>query len=313
VAGTRTTVRVGERELSVSNLDKVLYPETGTTKAEVLRHYVDVAEVMLPHLAGRPVTLKRFPDGVEAEGFFEKRCPPHAPDWLGTVQLGREGREGSSRFGSGGKVVDHCDLAEVAALAWAANLGALELHVPMGAVPDTTVPTAVVFDLDPGAPADVRTCAEVALRVREVLDGLRLASFAKTSGSKGLQLYVPLHDPQMSYDRTRSFSEAVARLLEDRHPDLIVSKQLKTLRPGKVLIDWYQNHLTKTTVCAYSLRARPRPTVSTPLTWDEVDDAVGAAEGALVYDLDDVRDRIAARGDLFAPVATLQQELPRVG
>lgn len=304
MASTRTTVRVGERELSVSNLDKVLYPATGTTKAEVLRYYVDVAEVMLPHLARRPVTLKRFPDGVESEGFFEKRCPSHAPEWLGTVQLGREGRE---------KVVDHCDLDEVAALAWAANLGALELHVTMGAAPDTTVPTAVVFDLDPGAPADVRTCAEVALRVREVLDGLKLTAFAKTSGSKGLQVYVPLHDPEMTYDRTRSFSEAVARLLEDRHPELIVSKQLKTLRPGKVLIDWYQNHLTKTTVAAYSLRARPQPTASTPVTWDEVGDAVGAEEGALVFDLDEVRRRVAEHGDLFAPVATRSQELPRIG
>jgi bifunctional non-homologous end joining protein LigD len=304
VASTRTTVRIGDRELSVSNLDKVLYPATGTTKAEVLRYYVDVAEVMLPHVARRPVTLKRFPDGVEAQGFFEKRCPSHAPDWLGTVQLGREGRE---------KVVDHCDLAEVAALAWAANMGALELHVTMGAAPDTTVPTAVVFDLDPGAPADVRTCAEVALRLREVFDGLRLASWAKTSGSKGLQVYVPVHDPTLTYDRTRAFSQAVAQLLETRQPDLIVSKQLKTLRPGKVLIDWYQNHLTKTTVAAYSLRARPRPTASTPVTWDEVEAAVGADEGAFVFDLDDVRERVEEHGDLFAEVATLRQELPALG
>lgn len=304
MAGSRTTVRVGERELSVSNLDKVLYPGTGTTKAEVLRYYVDVAEVMLPHLAQRPVTLKRFPDGVESEGFFEKRCPPHAPDWIGRVELGREGRE---------KVVGHCDLAEVAALAWAANLGALELHVTMGAAPDTTVPTAVVFDLDPGAPADVRTCAEVALLVREVLDGLGLTSVAKTSGSKGLQLYVPLNDPAMTYDRTRGFSQAVATLLESRHPELVVAKQDKKLRPGKVLIDWYQNHLTKTTVCAYSLRARPRPTASTPLLWAEVEAAVDADEGVLVHDLDQVRERVAEHGDLFAPVVTLQQELPRIG
>jgi bifunctional non-homologous end joining protein LigD len=303
-ASTRTTVRVGERELSVSNLDKVLYPATGTTKAEVLRYYVAVAEVMLPHVARRPVTLKRFPDGVESQGFFEKRCPSHAPEWMGTVQLGREGRE---------KVVDHCDLSEVAALAWAANMGALELHVTMGAAPDTTVPTTVVFDLDPGAPADVRTCAEVAMRLREVFDGLGLASWAKTSGSKGLQVYVPVHDPELTYDRTRSFSQAVARLLEDRDPDLIVSKQLKTLRPGKVLIDWYQNHLTKTTVAAYSLRARPRPTVSTPVTWDEVADAVGADEGAFVFDLDDVRRRVEEHGDLFAEVATREQELPALG
>jgi bifunctional non-homologous end joining protein LigD len=316
VAGTRTTVRVGDRELSVSNLDKVLYPATGTTKAEVLRYYVDVAEVMLPHLAGRPVTLKRFPDGVEAEGFFEKRCPPHAPDWIGTVQLGREGGEGretSSRWGSGGKVVDHCDLAEVAALAWAANLGALELHVTMGAAPDTTVPTTVVFDLDPGAPADVRTCARVAVLVREVLDGLGLVSAVKTSGSKGLQVYVPLHDPSMTYARTRSFSQAVATLLEARHGELIVAKQDKKLRAGKVLIDWYQNHLTKTTVCAYSLRARPRPTASTPVSWGEVEDAVDAGAGALVFDLDDVRARVADHGDLFAEVATREQELPRIG
>jgi bifunctional non-homologous end joining protein LigD len=304
VASSRTTVRVGERELSVSNLDKVLYPATGTTKAEVLRYYVDVAEVMLPHVAGRPVTMKRFPDGVNEQGFFEKRCPSHAPDWLGTVQLGREGRE---------KVVDHCDLAEVAAIAWAANMGSLELHVTMGAAPDTTVPTAVVFDLDPGAPADVRTCAEVALRLREVFDGLGLASWAKTSGSKGLQVYVPVHDPALTYDRTRDFSQAVAQLLETRHPDLIVSKQLKTLRPGKVLIDWYQNHLTKTTVAAYSLRARPRPTVSTPVTWHEVEAAVGAAAGALVFDLDDVRARVGEHGDLFAEVATRHQELPPLG
>jgi bifunctional non-homologous end joining protein LigD len=304
VAGTRTTVRVGERELSVSNLDKVLYPATGTTKAEVLRYYVDVAEVMLPHLAGRPVTLKRFPDGVDSEGFFEKRCPPHAPDWIGRVQLGREGRE---------KVVDHCDLAEVAALAWAANLGALELHVTMGAAPDTTVPTAVVFDLDPGAPADVRTCAEVSLLVREVLDGLGLRAFPKTSGSKGLQVYVPVHDPELTYARTRGFSQAVATLLEQRYPDLVVSKQDKAIRPGKVLIDWYQNHLTKTTVCAYALRARPRPTASTPVGWDEVEAAVGAEEGALVFDLDDVRARIGEHGDLFAEVATLRQDLPRIG
>lgn len=298
----RSTVRVGDRELSVSNLDKVLYPATGTTKAEVLRYYLDVAEVMLPHLAGRPVTMKRFPDGVDAQGFFEKRCPSHAPSWMTTIQLGREGRD---------KVVDHCDLAEVAALAWAANMGALELHVPMGAAPDTTVPTAVVFDLDPGAPADVHTCAEVALLVRTVLDGLGLVAFPKTSGSKGLQVYVPLNQPDTTYAATRAFSQALARLLEDRHGTLVVSKQTKTLRTGKVLIDWSQNHLTKTTVCAYSLRARPEPTVSTPLTWDEV---AAAGDGApLRFDLDEVRARVAVHGDLFADVATLRQQLPQLG
>ena len=301
---TRSTVRVGDRELSVSNLGKVLYPATGTTKAEVLRHYTTVAEVMLPHLAHRPVTLKRFPDGVESQGFFEKRCPSHAPEWVGTVQLGREGRE---------KVVDHCDLADIAALVWAANLGSLELHVPMEPAPDTTVPTAVVFDLDPGAPADVRTCAEVALRIREVLDGLGLVGYPKTSGSKGLQVYVPINRPDTTYADTRAFSQALAQLLETRHPELIVSKQTKAIRGGKVLIDWSQNHLTKTTVCAYSLRARPEPTVSTPVTWDEVAAGVGAAEGVLRFEIDAVAARIADHGDLFAEVATREQDLPRIG
>lgn len=300
--GERQLVRVGDRELSVSNLDKVLYPQTGTTKAEVLRHYLAVAEVMLPHLAGRPVTLKRFPDGVDHPGFFEKRCPSHAPDWIGTVRLGRDGRDDD---------VDHCDLAEPAALAWTANLGSLELHVPMGRAPDPTVPTAVVFDLDPGAPADVRTCAEVAMHLRSLFDGLDLVAVPKTSGSKGLQVYVPINRDDATYAATRDLSQAIAQLLEARHPELVVSRQTKSLRAGKVLIDWSQNHRTKTTVCAYSLRARPAPTVSTPLRWEEVERAAGATDGDVLRFLPEhVVDRIVEHGDLFAPVAEVSQPVP---
>jgi bifunctional non-homologous end joining protein LigD len=306
----RTTVQVGGRKLSVSNLDKVYWPATSTTKAELLRYVAAIAPAMLPHLAHRPVTLKRYPEGVDGQSFFEKRCPSHRPDWLGTTWLPKRG-PGTS--GSRDEVIEHCDLADVAAMVWAANLGALELHVPMARAPDPTIPRAVVFDLDPGAPADVVTCGEVALHLKEVFDRLSLTAVAKTSGGKGLQLYVPLNRDGVSYDDTRDFSREIAQLLERVHPELVVSTQTKTERVGKVLIDWYQNHLTKTTVCVYSPRARERPTVSTPVSWDEVDDAVRRQDAALLrFELDEVLDRVQQLGDLFAPVAELEQDLPKL-
>jgi bifunctional non-homologous end joining protein LigD len=306
----RTSVQVGGRQLSVSNLDKVYWPATGTTKAELLRYVAAIAPAMLPHLAHRPVTLKRYPEGVDGQSFFEKRCPSHRPDWLGTTWLPKRG-PGSS--GSTDEVIEHCDLADVAAMVWAANLGALELHVPMARAPDPTIPRAVVFDLDPGAPADVVTCGEVALHLKKVFDRLSLTAVPKTSGGKGLQLYVPLNRDGVSYDDTRDFSREIAQLLERVHPKLVVSTQTKTERVGKVLIDWYQNHLTKTTVCVYSPRARERPTVSTPVTWDEVDDAVRRQDAALLrFELDEVLDRVQQLGDLFAPVAELEQDLPKL-
>jgi bifunctional non-homologous end joining protein LigD len=302
VVGERQRVRVAGRELAVSSLDKVLYPATGTTKADVLRYYLGVAEVMLPHLDGRPVTLRRFPEGVQGGSFYQKTCPDGRPGWIATVPLGREGRE---------KVVQHCDLAEPAALAWAAQQGGLEIHVPMGRAPDPMVPTAVVFDLDPGAPADVLDCAWLALRIREAFDHLGLHAVPKTSGGKGLQLYVPVNRPDTTYEQTRAFSHALALTFERLHPDRVVSQQRKTLRPGKVLIDWSQNHLTKTTVCAYSLRGGEYPTVSTPLTWDEVAEADAAGDaGTLRFEYEDVLTRVTEHGDRFAPVATEVQTLP---
>jgi bifunctional non-homologous end joining protein LigD len=307
----RTTVQVGDRQLSVSNLDKVYWPATGTTKAELLRYVVEVAPAMLPHLAHRPVTLKRYPEGVDGQSFFEKRCPSHRPEWLGTTWLPKRGPDAR---GTRDEVIEHCDLADVAALVWAANLGAIELHVPMARAPDPTVPRAVVFDLDPGAPADVVTCAEVALRLKDVFDRLALTAVPKTSGGKGLQLYVPVNRDGLSYDVTRRFSREVAQLLERVHPELVVSNQNKQERVGKVLIDWYQNHLTKTTVCVYSPRARERPTVSTPVSWDEVDEAARRRDAALLrFEMDAVLERVSVHGDLFAPVAELEQELPRLG
>jgi len=313
------------RQLSVSNLDKVYWPTSGTTKAAFLQYLVAVAPVMVPHLADRPVTLKRYPEGVTGQSFFEKRCPSHRPDWLATTTLprrgtGRWGKEipleerRTPKPGEREDLIEHCNLADTSGLVWAGNLGAIELHVTMGKAPHPDNPRAVVFDLDPGAPADVVTCAEVALRLREVFDRLSLTAVPKTSGGKGLQLYVPVNRDETTYDDTSDFSREIAQLLERVHPELVVATQTKSERVGKVLIDWYQNTLTKTTVSVYSPRARERPTVSTPLTWDEVSDAADAGDAELLtFELDDVVARVERHGDLFAPVNELVQELPHLG
>jgi bifunctional non-homologous end joining protein LigD len=253
---------------------------------------------MVPHVGDRGVTLRRYPNGVDAPSFFEKRCPSHRPDWIGTY-LGPGDREGN---------IGYCALDSTAALAWSANLAALEVHAPMARGDDIESPTLCVFDLDPGAPADIRSCAEVALDIRAVLDDLAgLECFPKTSGSKGMQVYVPLNRPH-THEHCSSFAMAVAQVLEKHHGDRVTSVMAKAVRPGKVFIDWSQNSRHKTTVAVYSLRARPRPTVSTPVAWDEVD---AAASGApLTFEAGEVLERIEALGDLFAPALTLEQELP---
>jgi bifunctional non-homologous end joining protein LigD len=292
------TVEVDGRRLKVSNLDKVLYPEAGFTKAEVIDHYARVAPAMLPHIGDRGVTLRRFPDGVEGGSFFEKRCPSHRPDWVGTYD-GPGDRSGT---------IGYCALDSVAALVWSANLAALEVHAPMARGVDIETPTMCVFDLDPGPGTDIRECAAVALDIRDVLDGLGgLQSLAKTSGSKGMQVYVPLNT-RHTHEHCSDFALAVAQVLEKHHPDRVTSVMKKAARPGKVFIDWSQNSRHKTTVAVYSLRARPRPTVSTPVTWDEVDAA--ASGEPLAFESAEVIDRLAELGDLFAPAATLEQELP---
>ena len=286
----------GER-LRVRNLDKVLYPATGFTKAEVIDYYVRVAPAMLPHVAGRGVTLRRYPDGVDGDSFFEKRCPSHRPDFVKTV-LGPGDRNGG---------IDYCCIDSIPSLAWVANMAGLEIHAPMARGDDIESPTACVFDLDPGAPADIVDCARVGLEIRDVLAGVGLECVPKTSGSKGMQLYVPLNRPH-THDHASGFAHAVAQVLQKHRPDEVTSVMAKNVRGGKVFIDWSQNSRHKTTVAVYSLRARPTPTVSTPVTWDEVSDTADGA--SLSFTAPAVLERVAAHGDLFAAVVDLEQELP---
>ncbi|MDP1807566.1 MAG: non-homologous end-joining DNA ligase [Acidimicrobiales bacterium] len=292
-------VEIDGRQLKVTNLDKVLYPDAGFTKAEVIDYYVRIAPVMLPHIGDRGVTLRRYPNGVDEQSFFEKRCASHRPEWIGTFD-GPGDRSGT---------IGYCALDSVAALAWAANLAALELHAPMARGSDIEHPTMCVFDLDPGPRTGIPECAEVAIDIRNVLDNLAgLVAFAKTSGSKGLQVYVPLNTPH-THDHCSGFAQAVAQVLEKHHPKQVTSTMAKSARPGKVFIDWSQNSRHKTTVAVYSLRARPRPTVSTPVTWDEVE---AAADGAdLVFEAADVLARVEEHGDLFAETTTVEQSLPK--
>ncbi len=293
----RTAVEVDGRQLVVSNLGKVLYPMVGFTKADVIDYYVRIAPLMLPHIRGRGVTLRRWPNGVTGESFFEKRCASHRPAWLPTA-VGPGDRGGT---------INYCCLDEVAALAWSANMAALEIHAPMARGDDIESPTMVVFDLDPGAPATVVECCAVALEIHDVLDALGLELWAKTSGSKGLQLYLPLNTPH-THEHASSFALAMAQLMQRRRPKDVVSVMAKAARGGKVFIDWSQNSRHKTTVAAYSLRGKDRPTVSTPLTWDEV--AAGAQGEPLDFTAREVLERVAMMGDVFAPTATLAQTLP---
>jgi bifunctional non-homologous end joining protein LigD len=294
-AATRVEVEVEGRRLSLSNLDKVMYPAVGFTKGQLIDYYTRIAPAVLPHLRDRPLTLKRYPNGVEGQYFYEKRCPPHAPEWVRRQEA------------SG---ISFCICDDLPTLVWLANLADLELHPSLSLVDDINRPTVMAFDLDPGPPAGLVECCEVAVLLREALDHLGLESFAKTSGSKGIQVYVPLNVDDVDYDSgTKLLSNALARHLEGEHPELIVSSQKKELRRGKVLIDWSQNDEHKTTVAVYSLRARERPTVSTPLEWAEVE---AADPGALVFESDDVLARVEERGDLFAPVAELRQALPEL-
>jgi bifunctional non-homologous end joining protein LigD len=292
------TVDIDGHTLKVSNLDKVLYPETGFTKGEVIDYYARIAPAMLTHVADRGVTLRRFPNGVDDKSFFEKRCPKHRPEWV-QVAIGPGDRGGP---------IEYCNLADRASLVWAANLAALELHAPMARCHDIETPTMVVFDLDPGAPADIRDCAEVALWIRDVLDSLHLECLPKTSGSKGLQLYVPSNCPGLTHEHASSFALAVAQAMEKHHADRVLSNMSKALRTGKVFIDWSQNSRHKTTVAVYSLRARPHPTASTPVTWDEVDAC--AAGAPLSFEAPEVLARVDELGDLFADASTLEQEIP---
>lgn len=296
-----TEVEVEGRRLSLSNLDKVLYPEAGFTKAAVIDYYRRVAPAILPHLAGRALTRLRFPDGVEAPGFFEKNCPEHRPDWVRTVEVG--GR-------TSGEVTNHCLVDDLPTLVWLANLAALELHAPMARADDIDHPTAVVFDLDPGPPAGMSDACRVALMLRDLLGGLELEGVPKTSGKKGLHVYVPLNEAGPDHEEAREFAHAIARVLARREAGVVTVMERKR-RPGRVFVDWSQNARHKTTVAPYSLRATPAPGVSTPVAWDEV---ARAADGraSLGFGPEQVLRRLEEHGDRFRSALEQIQHLPMI-
>jgi len=295
-----TQVTVDGRELSLTNLDKVLYPESSTTKAEVVDYYAKVAPWMLPYLAGRPVTLTRWPDGVDGQGFFEKQCPKHRPPWVRTVPVVTS------------KTVQHCLIEEPAALVWTANLAALELHAPLGRVPDLGRPTGVVFDLDPGPPAGLAECVELALELRDLFERAGMRCVVKTSGSKGLHVGIPLNTAT-TFDATKDFAAAVAALVTSRHPGRVVDVTAKEQRRGRVFVDWSQNSFHKTTVCAYSLRATQRPWVSAPLDWSEVEAAHDSGDlDPLRIGPGEVLDRCSRLGDLYSGWLDWVQDLPEL-
>src|SRR3989440_9304230 len=259
MAGQTSQVEIQGKQLSLSNLQKMMYPAAGFTKGQVIDYYVRVAPVLLPHLRGRPLTMKRYPEGVGGMHFYEKNCPAHRPDWVTTAPIWSEGNN---------RWMDYCLVQDLPTLVWAANLADLELHTSLSLAKKILQPTMLVFDLDPGEPADIEQCCQVGFWLKDIFEKFGLNCYAKTSGSKGLQMYVPLNTPA-TYDQTKPFAHAMARLLESEHPDLVVSDMKKTLRVGKILVDWSQNDEHKTTVNVYSLRAKQRPTISTPVSWDD--------------------------------------------
>ncbi len=299
-SASKAATTVEGRELKLSNLAKPLYPQAAFSKRELIDFYSAVADVMVAHLKGRALTVKRWPDGVDGKAFFQKQAPAHRPEWVRTVTLSSEK-----------KPIDYLLAEDRATLVWLANLAAIELHTPLALASATERPTTLVFDLDPGPPATIVECCRVALALAGMFENLGLQMFAKTSGSKGLQLYVPLNTPDVTFAQTKPFAKAVAELLEQAEPDLVVSTQTKSRRTGKVLIDWSQNDSRKTTVCVYSLRAVARPTASTPVEWDEVRATLDSGDPAtLAFEAGEVLRRVSERGDLFAPVLSLVQQLP---
>jgi bifunctional non-homologous end joining protein LigD len=290
------------KKLSVSNLDKVLYPKVGFTKGDVIEYYIRIAPALLPHLKDRPLTMKRYPDGVEGEFFYEKNCPSHRPKWVKTAKVWSEGNN---------RMMNYCLANDLPTLVWAANLADLELHTSLARKKNVSRPTMMVFDLDPGAPADIVQCCQVGLWLRDLLGAMKLKSFAKTSGSKGLQVYVPLNAP-VTFDRTKDLSRALAQHLEREHNDLVTSNMSKAVRKGKVFVDWSQNDEHKTTICVYSLRAKEEPTVSTPVGWKEVENCLKKKKSDLLkFRSDKVIARVEKMGDLFEPVEKLKQKLPK--
>jgi bifunctional non-homologous end joining protein LigD len=299
-----TTVKIGKTQVNLSNLEKILYPQVKFTKGQVIEYYLKMSSVIVPQVKNRPLTLKRYPNGVDGMHFYEKRCPPHKPDWIKTVTVSSRREEGK---------LTYCVIDNPASLVWVANLASLELHTLLFTGEDLYRPTWMVFDLDPGPPADVLDCIPIAIKMRDMLGKLGLESFVKVSGSKGLHMWIPLNRKEITFDQTKSFSHAIAQIMEREQPDKIVSNMKKELRKGKIFIDWSQNDEHKTTVAAYSLRAKAEPTVSTPVQWDELAAAAKKKDpGRLRFLAADVIKRVDKIGDLFAPVLRMKQKLPAI-
>ena len=297
-------IELGGRRLAIRHLDRVVFPRAGVTKADLLDYYVRVGDVMLPHLRERLLHMHRYPEGVEGPRFWQKGCPEHRPDWMPIAPVWSEAKHAT---------IDYCVVNELAALLWAVNLGSIELHASLHARDAMTRPTVLAFDLAPGEGVDVLACADVALRLRALMDSVGLRVFVKTSGSKGLQVYVPLNS-DATYAQTKPLAKAIAQTLEAQTPDRVVSRMAKAHRHGRVLVDWGQNTEHKSMVCVYSVRAKERPTVSTPLAWEEVEAAVeGGDPAALVFEMADVLERVGRDGDRFADVLTVRQDLAGLG
>ena len=294
-------IEVQGKQLKLSTLEKILYPAAGFTKKQVIDYYVRIAPAIIPHLSGRALTMKRYPNGVDGEFFYEKNAPKHRPDWVHTVPIWSHGNN---------RTMHYVEASDLPTVVWLANLAALELHPSLSLAKNVDCPTMMVFDLDPGPPANVVQCCQVGMWLQEIFEHFGLQSFPKTSGSKGLQIYVPLNT-STTYDATKPFAHALAQLLESEHPDRVVSDMKKKIRTGKVLVDWSQNDEHKTTVAVYSLRARERPAVSTPVSWEEVERTLKKKDASLlVFEAPQVVARFEKMGDVFEPVLELKQKLP---
>lgn len=296
-------IEIEGKQLKLTNLEKVFYPATGFTKGQVIDYYARIAPVLIPHLKNHPLTLKRYPNGVNEPPFFEKNATKYRPDWVKTVPVWSEGNR---------RNVNYILCNDLPTLIWVENLASIELHPSLSVAQDITCPRSIVFDLDPGPPANIVQCCQVAVWLRTIFEHFKLESFPKTSGSKGMQIYIPLNT-NTSYDETKPLAHALARLLENEHPELIVSEMKKAIRTNKIFVDWSQNDEHKTTVSVYALRARERPTVSTPITWDEVEHCLKKKDpNFLVFETHQTLARVEKMGDLFRPLLDMKQKLPKL-
>jgi len=299
----RTFVEMAGRRLFLTNLGKDLYPSYGFTKSRILEYYRGIASFILPHLKDRAVTLKRYPDGVEKDFFFEKRCPGHRPEWVRTAEILQDG----------GDPMTYCLINDLETLIWVENLASLELHVPLARAGSHQTPDSMVFDLDPGDPANILDCARVALILRDLLSRMGLVSYVKTSGRKGLHVYVPLNNKETTFEDTKTFSRAVAGIMQKHYPDLVTAKMAKQERKAKIFINWSQNDASKTMICVYSLRAREKPLVSFPLEWRELENLKGQGDPARLQVVhSEAVSRTERMGDLFQEMLVKEQKLPHL-